>query len=279
MDASRVAFRNLLVNLVRRDLTVRYKSTFLGFLWSFLKPLALTGIFFVVFDKILEIDLTEQRIDYALFLLVGILSWTFFAGACGEALGVILGNGNLIKKVRLPLVVFPLSCVFSHFIHFLLAQFVLVVMAIAMGLLPSPMFVLVIPIMVLQFLLTFAVSLILSALNVHFRDVGSIWEVLAQIWFYATPVVYPVYQALNKMGDLGWAGWKWVYLANPMTPIVLAYRRVILFAAVGDKPVLELASDRELLLSLVLCCITTAVLLVIGLRVFNRRSRSFADEL
>src|SRR5690348_10153075 len=88
MDSSRRAVRNLLYHLVRRDLTVRYKSTILGFLWSFLKPLALTAIFYVVFTLILDVELDEKRVSYTQHLLVGMLAWTFFSGACGESLGV-----------------------------------------------------------------------------------------------------------------------------------------------------------------------------------------------
>jgi len=277
MNGQGRAVRNLLYNLVRRDLTVRYKSTLLGFFWSFIKPLALTAVFYVVFDKIIEVPLAEKNIPLALHLLTGMLAWTFFSGACAEGMNVFLANANLIKKVRLPLYVFPLAAVCSHMVHFILAFLVLVALLIIAGLTPSWEFVLVLPIMALQFLLTLAVVLALSALNVFYRDVSSIWEVLTTAWFYATPIIYPVSLALEKMAPHGrWM--EWLYLANPLTPIILAYRRVLLYAAL-DEPVLEMSSDAKLLGSLLVCALITGVLLALSWRIFSSLSKLFADEL
>lgn len=278
MRQDAAAVRNLLYNLVRRDLTVRYKSTVLGFFWSFVKPLAMTAIFWLVFDKILGLNLREQGIHFALHLLAGVLAWTFFAGACGESMGVILANANLVKKLRLPLPVFPLSVVISHFIHFIMALLVLVALLIVAGLTPTAAFLLLPPIMLLHFLLTLAVSLMLSALNVFYRDIGSLWEVLTTAWFYATPIVYPVYLATDKLNSLGLGWLKWLYLANPMTPIILAYRQVLLYAAL-DHPAAELAPARDLWLSLLLCLAVTLFLLWAGRKIFSHFAQSFADEL
>nr|HPK02392.1 ABC transporter permease [Candidatus Sumerlaeota bacterium] len=230
------AVRNLLVNLVRRDLTLRYRSTVLGFFWSFVKPLALTAIFYIVFTYVLRIPLREARVPFVLHLLTGMLAWTFFAGATGEAMDVILANANLIKKVRLPLAVFPLATVCSHLVHFFLALLVLVGLLIVADLPPTPAILLVLPIAALQFLLVLAVAFVLSALNVFYRDIASVWEVLTTAWFYATPIIYPVYMALEEIDRRGWGWLRLPYLANPMTPLVLAYRRVLLYAGVGDTP-------------------------------------------
>jgi len=270
------ATRNLLFNLVRRDLTVRYKSTVLGFFWSFIKPLVLTAIFYVAFQIILTVP-RESDVPFALKLLTGILAWTFTAGATGEAMNVIMANANLIKKVRLPLAVFPLAAVCSHLIHFILALFVLVALAIVFHLPPAPAIVFFPLIMALQFLLTLAVALTLAALNVFYRDVGSLWEVLTTAWFYATPIVYPFSLFINAMEPKG-LGWiKWLYLANPMTPIVLGYQRVLLYAAAGkDLPKLP---DAQLLGALGLSLCVTLALFALSCKVFSRYSKSFADEL
>lgn len=281
------AIRNLLYNLVRRDLTVRYKSTLLGFFWSFVKPLVLTGIFYVAFDRILKINLVEvadgghaARGLSALYLLTGILSWTFFVGATSEAMNVMLANANLIKKVRLPLAVFPLAVVISHLIHFLLALLVLMGLLILNGLSPTPLFILVPLVVGLQFLLTLAVSLALAALNVFYRDIGSLWEVLTTAWFYATPIVYPIGKALEALGQLKPSWLKWIYLANPLAPIIMAYRRLMLYAAL-DQParMIPRLPDGELMKSLGLCLILTLLLLGLAWKIFRHFSKSFADEL
>ncbi len=277
MFDNRAAVRNLLLNLVRRDLGVRYKSTVLGFFWSFLKPLALTGIFYLVFDKILEIPLREKQIPFALHLLTGILAWTFFAGAANDAMQSVLANSNLIKKVKLPLAVFPLAAVCSQLIHFLLALLVLIALLVWQGLPPGPAFLLMPLVVALQFLLAVAVGLMLSALNVFYRDVSSIWEVLTTAWFYGTPIIYPVYEATEKMHKMGWGWMEWLYLANPMTPIVLAYRRLMLYGAL-DAPMTELP-DRTLLLSLALSLGLTLFLLGLSQVIFRYFAKKFADEL
>lgn len=275
--------RNLLVNLVRRDLTIRYKSTVLGFLWSFLKPLCLTAIFWVVFQYILNVPLRAKGIAFTLHLLAGILAWTFFAGAAGDSLGAVIGNANLIKKVRLPLAVFPLAVVISHLIHFVLALLVLFVLAILMGLPPSPAYALAPALIAMHFTITLAVCLILSALNVFYRDVASIWEIVSQAWFYATPIIYPVYLATEELSNRGWDWMKWLYLANPLAPIIVAYRRIFLYASL-EAPAEKNANwlempDGQLVASLGLCAAVCGAVLWAGCIIFSHYSRKFADEL
>ncbi|MBI3736750.1 ABC transporter permease, partial [Candidatus Sumerlaeota bacterium] len=207
--------RNLLANLVRRDLTVRYKATVMGFFWSFAKPLAYMVIYQVVFGQILALQIRESRIPYALHILAAILPWTFFTGATSEAMNSILGSANLIKKVKLPLEVFPLAAVVSQAIHFALAMIVLVAGMIVYGIAPGPGILLLPVLAAIQFVLILAVSLLLASLNVFYRDVASIWEVGLAAWFYATPIIYPAYYATEYFAQrgMGWA--QWLYLANP----------------------------------------------------------------
>ncbi|MCE5231443.1 ABC transporter permease [bacterium] len=274
------AFRNLLYNLVRRDLTVRYKSTVLGFFWSFIKPLALTAIFYAVFSLVLHMTLNETRVPYALHLLAGMLAWSFFAGSTSEAMGVMLLNANLIKKVKLPLVVFPLATVISHLVHFLLGMVVLLALMIIAGLAPGPQCLLIIPIIALEAVLAFAIALILSALNVFWRDVGSIWEVLTTAWFYVTPIIYPFYAVTPEISKYGGRWLEWVYLANPMTPIMIALRRFLLYGSLEtiDPKKLEILNI-QLINSLGISIVVTGVIFFIGWNVFSKFSRSFADEL
>ncbi len=278
MNPQAGAFQNLLYNLVRRDLAVRYKSTVLGFFWSFIKPLALTTIFFLVFSLVLGMELNESRIPFALHLLAGMLAWNFFAGATGEALGVMLANANLIKKVRLPLVVFPLATVISHLVHFLLGLLVLGALMIALGLTPGGELVFLPLLILLEATLVLALAMILAALNVFYRDVGSIWEVLTTAWFYLTPIIYPVYLALGTIRER-WGGGilEWLFLANPLAPIMIGYRRVLLYGGLTE-PHLELG-DGALLGALGLAALLTGLLLLLGWLIFSRFARSFADEL
>lgn len=274
------AVRNLLYNLVRRDLTVRYKSTVLGFFWSFVKPLAMTAIFWFVFQYILGLELRRegdgQSLPYALHILTGMLVWNLFAGATGEAMNVILANANLIKKVRLPLVVFPAATVVAQMVHFVLALVVLVGLLIVAGLPPTPGYIWLVPLMLLHFVVTLAAAMMLAALNVFYRDVASIWEVLTTAWFYATPIVYPVWMVGSQLSERGLPDWLMtVYLLNPLAPLVVAYRQVLMYGpAENVQP--ELA---PLLPAMALSAAVACVMLVVGWLVFRRYSRSFADEL
>jgi ABC-2 type transport system permease protein len=213
-------------------------------------------------------------------LLAGMLAWSFFAGSTSEAMGVMLANANLIKKVRLPLVVFPLATVISHLIHFLLGMVVLLALMIIAGLAPGPQCLLVIPIILLEAVLAFAISLILSALNVFWRDVGSIWEVLTTAWFYVTPIIYPFYVVTPEIKKYGGTWLEWLYLANPMAPIMIAYRRFLLYGSLEtiDPKKLEILNT-QLMKSLSLSILVTGVIIFIGWIVFSKFSRSFADEL
>jgi ABC-type polysaccharide/polyol phosphate export permease len=268
--------RNLLANLVRRDLTIRYKSSILGLFWSFAKPLAYMLIYQVIFGLILKIEIRESEIPYALHVLAGVLPWTFFIGATGEAMNSILVSANLVKKVKLPLAVFPAASVCSHAIHFLLAMVVLLAFMIGFGLTPGPAFMLLPAVFLLQFVLILAVSMLLAALNVFYRDVSSIWEVAGTAWFYATPIIYPAYQALDFFASRGWQWAEYLYMANPMTPVILGYRRLTLYGAVEGSTEIP---DSQLLIWLGLAGGVAIVALGAANLIFNRLARRFADEL
>lgn len=273
--------RNLLVNLVRRDLTVRYKSTVLGFFWSFAKPLAYMLIYHLVFGVIIGLKIKQGEIPYALHVLAGVLPWTFFLAATNEAMNSILASANLVKKVKLPVAVFPVAAVGSQAVHFAMALFVVVGMMLILGLVPGPLFLLVPAIFGLQIILTMGVALILAGLNVFYRDVSSLWEVAAAAWFYATPIIYPAYIATEYFDGRGWTWAKWIYLANPMSPIVMGYRRLMLYGSVESsaKSLALEVTDPELLISLGVACVVSFALLALAQRLFARLSGRFADVL
>lgn len=232
--------RGLLHTLVRRDLLVRYQSSVLGFLWSFAKPLALVAIFQFAFGTVIGIGSATSGVPLSLHLLVGILVWSFFARSVAEGHWAVLSHANLIRKVRLPVEVFPTTTVVGNLINFLLGMvvvfpIVLVLLArhggpdITWGRLVVQLggFALL---TALLSLLTLALTLLVSAVNVYYRDVESVSEVLLQAWFYATPIVYPATLVERKFAEGGFSIWfERLYWLNPMTPICVAYRRLLLY--------------------------------------------------
>jgi ABC-2 type transport system permease protein len=278
--------RELLFTLVRRDLIVRYQSSVLGFLWSFAKPLALVGIFQLAFKHILGVT---SVVPFSLHLLVGILAWTFLARCIGEGHWVILAHSNLIKKVKLPVEVFPATTVIGNLVNYALAMLVvfpiiLIIMSRESGVswLQAPVQLLLFALVtVLLVALAFALTLLVSAVHVFYRDVESVTEIVLQAWFYATPIVYPMDQLYRKgaFAKLGGADHarlvEILYWLNPMTPICVAYRRILLY---WDPPPLEVP-DQKVLLYLGVAACTTFILYMISQAIFRRCSRHFADEV
>jgi len=292
---SALRHRELILRLVKRDLKVRYKSSSLGFLWSVAKPLLLVLIYTIVFDVVLGISIGSDQVDfhYSLFIMSALLPWVYFSSSVGEAMHVILSNANLIKKVRLPLEVFPLSTVLGNLIHFLLAMIVVFGFIAWEGIGISPL-VLYFPLLVLlQTLLALGMALMFSALNVFYRDIASAFEVIFTAWLYGTPIIYSIQHLAGKFWPVEGAAefplWLFnLYMLNPMTPIVLAYRRILLYATPQGPaqavPAPEYAfagahPDLWLLGWLGISALITLILLVIGYAVFKRYSIRFADEV
>jgi len=289
------AHRELIFTLVKRDLKIRYKSSALGFLWSFGRPLFLMLVVWAVFSHIVKIGSSHPWLPYSLHILTGMLPWMFFAGALSESLHSVLGNTNVVKKVWLPTEVFPTAAVLGQLVHFTLALGVLGVFIAGyaifgripagapdegarLGLLIVPSWeIVLLPLLILlQTLLAFGFALILSSLNVFYRDVGSITEIALSAWFYLTPIIYPGNLARPELKEMGFEWIYWIYLCNPMTPITLAYRRLLYGRLFEGAPE---AGDGTILAGLGVSCAVTAVVLGIGMVLFRRLSRKFADEL
>jgi len=310
-----IRYRELTLRLVKRDLKVRYKSSVLGFLWSVAKPLLLVVVYTFVFDFLFGTELNIEKdgnaipgaeIPYALYVMAGLLPWVYFSTAVGESMNSILANGNLIKKIALPHEVFPAATVLGGLVHFLLAMPVLIAFMAWSNIGLSWQVLWLIPLIALQTVLAMAFAMLLSALNVFYRDISSAFEVIITAWLFSTPIIYPLVMAAEKFGvgsggqsmkvvEGGGGGgtlapWMFqLYMLNPMTPIVIAYRRVLLFAVpLGDSQTIpdpEYVSfgygnpDMWLAGQLAICAATTIVLFLIGSRVFRRKSRFFADEV
>lgn len=280
-------FRELLYTLVRRDLIVRYQSSVLGFFWSFAKPLALMVIFTLAFKVILKIKMPNPDVPFSLHMLIGVMVWSFLARAIFEGHGAILGHANLIKKVKLPVEVFPATTVLGNVINFFLAMLVVfpVVIFIMSGkqgfsagqiILQILLFLLLTGLVTL---LSYGLTLLVSAINVFYRDMESITDVGLQAWFYATPIVYPA--SLLYEGE-GFARihpqfgrvLETLYWLNPMAPIMVAYRRVLLYR----QPFLEVP-DQLLALYLGVAVLTSALIYGLAQWLFNSQAPHFADEV
>ena len=278
------AFRELLGNLVRKELKVKYKDSVLGFLWSLARPLFLLMIYWLVFGKFLRAGIP----DFAFYLFSGLVAWDLFSSTLGAATSSIVANAGLIKKVYFPREILPLAAVGAGLVHFALQMLVLfgVLLAFGYGFWGANLLLLPVAFVALV-LFAVAMSLLLSAANVYLRDVQHLLEVFLLLWFWLTPIVYPINVALDSLAKHQILGVKLstVYLLNPITNVVIGfqraiYKRVVTTGADG-RPVATLyqAGYGAYLGRLLAVIALSGALIWLAQRVFARAQGNFAQEL
>jgi ABC-2 type transport system permease protein len=277
---SRVRYE-LLAELVRKDLKVKYKNSALGFVWSMANPLLYLAVFTLVFTFFLPNGVPK----FAVLFMSGFLVWSFFNSATLHATGAVVGNANLVKKVRFPRLVLPLASVGFAGVHFVLQLLVFFVFLVpfypdAFG---AHLWLLA-PVLAVAVAFTVAMSLLASALNVRYRDVQHLLEIVMLAWFWITPIVYPVTVVRDRLAEEGLLWMFKLYMANPMTAVVVAAQRAIYNHPVvatdtGPRQVLPAGGYGFYLQWLAVAAAISAVLLAVGLWTFRRLQADFAEEL
>ena len=210
-------YADLIIVLFIKEMRVRYKSTALGYWWSILHPLAFAFVFFIAFRVVMQI----QMESYPLFLIVGLFPWQWFANSVGAAPLVFLGNASIIKKVKFPGNILPLVVVLQDMTHFLLSFPVIAGFMFWYG---KPLFLswlYGIPVLLAaQFFLTYGIALVVSSLNLFFRDLERLTSIAVTLLFYLTPVVYSEAMIPEKYRGL-------IYL-NPLAPLMISWRTLLL---------------------------------------------------
>ena len=213
-------YRALIGALVARELKARYRGSVLGFLWSFVNPLLLLLIYNFVFTTVLPGTRGEGLEPYALFLFCGLLPWTWFSSSLLESAGVLIAGGNLIRKVMFPAEVLPIVTVLAGFVHYCLGLVVLAAFFIYYRHPVSAADLPWLPVIVLvQLVLTLGLSLLISGLTVHFRDLRDVLSNLMTLWFFGTPIIYPLSRAPESA--------RWILNLNPFTHLAVAYQDVL----------------------------------------------------
>lgn len=260
--AETLRYRGLLLNLVARDLAIRYKNSVLGFLWTLLNPLLLMLVFSLVFQVLLPSSIPH----FPVFILVGLLAWNFCTGSVVAAIHSVVGNAHLIQKVYFPREVLPLAAVLASLVHFLLALPLVLVAAPLSGIPPSPL-LLWLPIIIgFQTIFLAGLGLILAAVNVFFRDTEAIMDVGLVAWFFLTPVFYPLDVLFDKtVGPLN-LGWL-MHALNPMASFIATYRLVLIDGAPPDPAFLARTFGMSL------------VVFALGYAIFKRLEPRFGEEL
>lgn len=215
------AYRELLYYLTLKEVKVKYKNSFLGFLWSMVNPLMMLVVYYVAFGIIFKLRALGMT-HYEFYLLAGILPWNFLSVSLMQAVSSVVNNADLVKKVYFPREVLPFSYLGSAAFHFLLQELVLVVFLLAFRIPLTPWIFLFPVLMLLELAFIGGFALVLSSLNVFFRDVQHFTEILLLAWFWMTPVIYPMSFIANTFPP--WA--QTLYKLNPMVHLTMMWQYI-----------------------------------------------------
>lgn len=280
-------YRELLANLVRKELKVRYKNSALGFAWSLLNPAMLMVVYTIVFQVVLNAGIPY----FPIYLLSGLLAWNLFSASLAGGANSITGNHSLVNKVYFPREILPLANVGAASVHFCLqASVLLLTIAISPVEFDLRWLWMVLPAMAVLLLMGCTFAIFLAALNVYARDTQHLLELALLAWIWLTPVIYAWHLPASKLEERGISsGW---LLLNPMVSVVTTMQRSLYGfhttaesaglpgrETTGGTPVLPLEGQWWFLRNLGVTALVFSVLFVVALRWFNRVEGNFAEEL
>lgn len=246
-------FLELLIGMTQKELRARYKYTVLGFLWIVANPI----LQMLVIGFVFRFFMKEPVENYYYYLFIGLLVWNFFSLSLSKATPSIVWERNLIKKAKFPRSVIPLSIILSNFIHLVIAMAILIVPMLFLGTLSFARTIYVIAAFILLLVFTVGISLLTSALNVRFRDINFFVQATLIVWFYITPIIYPLSMIPYH--------YYWLWRFNPMTSILQLMQHGFL-----NKP---LPGPAMFFVNMTLILIV----FVWGVVIFDRESKNFDD--
>lgn len=255
--------RDLLFWLAVKEIKVRYKLPLLGILWALLAPLCLSLMLWLVFTTIMPIPMA--RYPFFLFLLTGMFPWSFFAQSVSHATTSMLDAGALIRKTAFPRALVPLAIVAAHAFNFLIALGVVVAIVVLWGVPVSPWIWLLPAVMGLHLALTTGVAFLVAGLQVRYRDTKYLTELGLVLWFYLTPIFYPLELVAGAPPVL-----RTLYFLNPLVGIVELYRLTLLGSSSG-------AGLMSVQTAWGLAAISSPAVFLLGLAGFRRHEPAFAD--
>ncbi|PLS23859.1 ABC transporter permease [Bifidobacterium imperatoris] len=262
--------RIVLKEMVKTDFKLRYQGSFLGIAWSVLKPLMLFCVMYVVFVKFLKFS--DGTPTFPLVLLLGIGLWNFFAEATNMGLSAIVGRGDILRKIHFPNYIIVVSATVGALISLAINMCVVLVFCI-FSRVQFTWDVLWLPLNFIEFYaLALGTALLLAALNVYFRDMQHIWEVLMQVFFYATPIIYPLSLVTEKTGNPIFAK---VMLLSPPAQIIQDIRHNLI--APETTPTIWTQVHNWGLRSIPV--VITFFILWLGIHIFRKYSQKFAEVL
>ena len=267
------AYRELIRNMVVRDLKARYKGSLLGYIWSLLNPLLTMVIFWFVFSVLLRTNIPQ----YPVFLIVALLPWNFAVTSVSAGMRSILDNAHLVKKVYFPREILPITVVMANLVNYLLALPVMLLVMAGVQLTElnqiqfSASFAFLPVIVAIQIIFLIGITLLLSTTAVFFRDTTHIIDILLQMWIFLTPVFFSL-DTVTRGNDLAARAVRWL---NPMASLIDFYRDILYGQPTSSPPTPGLPALDGVFRTL----LTALVILAIGAYVFHRNSGRFGEEL
>ncbi|MCB9076470.1 MAG: ABC transporter permease [Anaerolineaceae bacterium] len=263
-------YRELIRNLVTRDLKVRYRNSVLGVMWSLFNPLLMMMVFTLVFTVLTpHFDVP----NFPVFVLCAILPWNFFSASVIGSIRSIVDNSSLVNKVYFPREILPISIVLANLVNFLIALIALFALILFFRI-PLTIWVFLLPaVIAVQVIFTIGFGLIMATANVFYRDTQVIMEVVMMAWFFFTPIFYSLrilphsYEIWGISFDVA----RWVRIVNPMASIIDNYRTILYGIGQGGAPPDFYFFMRTL--------VTSLIILLIGASIFYRYCRSFGEEV
>ena len=250
-------YRELFIIFAWRDVSVRYKQTIIGILWSILKPFLTMVVFSVIFGRIANLP-SDGRTPYALMVFAAILPWSLFSNALSESSNSLIGNANLISKVYFPRMIIPVATLVTAFIDFLISFIIMIGMMVYYQFAPSWHILLLPLFIVLALLASLGPGLWITALNVKYRDFRYVIPFLVQLGLYVSPVGFSS-KAIPEQ-------WRLLYSVNPMVGVIDGFRWCILG---GESPIY--------LTGFMLSIAVIGFFIWLGISYFRKTEKTFAD--
>lgn len=260
--------RILLRELVVTDFKLRYQGSVLGYIWSVLKPLFLFAILYVVFVYVLQMDRGVPH--FAVTLLLGVVLWSFFTEATSNGLGSVVNRGDLIRKLNFPKYIIVISGTISSLINLGINLLVVILFALINGVDFTWHVLWMIPLVLELYVFALGIAMLLSALNVKFRDTGYIWEIFLQAAFYATPIIYPLTMVMERSQKAAE-----ILFINPVAQIIQDARYAMISQDASIVRMTDLIHDWRLAIPgfIILLMIT------VGVWYFSKKSKFFAEDI
>lgn len=255
------SYRELLFTLTKKELKVKYRGSALGFFWSLLNPILTMLVYSFVFSIVLRAGIKE----FAIFLICALLPFNFLSNSVNYGTSSIIGNSNLVNKIYFPREIIPLSIVFANLVNFFFELIALFIVMAVMGY-KFYIFLYLLPIVIfIQFFLVVGMTLLVSALNVFFRDLQHLITIIMMVWFFGTPIIYPLSMVPERF--------QFIMKINPMTIYAAYYRNIFYYVkypeGAGFPTVLETLSALGI----------TLLIFFIGYYIFKRLEPRFAEEI